>query len=256
MNDEKITEILANLSPIMLPDMSAFKFMDRTDTKFLLPVKRLPELLNIMDRRYSVLEINNTRALPYSSLYFDNSDHLLYYQHIRKRAERFKLRYRTYESSGDTFLEIKKKTMGSRTTKWRIPACDYAGRFDRDALSFLEKNFPLTAHSLNPSLMNKFTRITLAGIETSERITIDFNISFSDPIMGTIAGLPYLAVIELKREGHAANSPFYTMLKSLDSYSSSFSKYVIGLAVLKEKFRKNSAKLKFLQIKRMEEKFL
>ena len=74
----------------------------------------------MLSNHYQVLEINNMRILPYSTTYLDTSDYLFYYQHVRGEFERYKLRYRKYEATNESFLEIKKKTNKGRTIKWRI----------------------------------------------------------------------------------------------------------------------------------------
>ncbi len=65
--------------------------------------------------------------------------------------------------------------------KWRIENEPLSGSFDPIASAFIQKYLPVSSTLVKPSLTNEFTRITLAGFELKERITLDFNISFSDP---------------------------------------------------------------------------
>lgn len=252
MDPTIISGRIAEMQPIMLPDISAVRFMNRTDSKFLIPAARIPDLFAMLDNRYRILEINDRRALPYSTTYYDTADNLLFFHHVRKKAIRYKLRFRTYESSGDTFLEIKKKTLDNRTSKLRIPACYSPDAFDRDALNFIHKNFPLDPELLSNSLMNSFMRITLAGLETNERVTIDYNLQFSDPRNKSSIELPHLSVVELKREGLAVMSPFYLMLRHLNSYPTGFSKYAVGKALLNENLRRNALRHKIIRLQKIE----
>ncbi|MCU0361967.1 MAG: hypothetical protein MUE32_01300 [Bacteroidales bacterium] len=116
----------------------------------------------------------------------------------------------------------------------------------------MARNFPYPPEDFSPSLTNSFSRITIAGIETSERITIDYDISFADPRNGTSGKMEYLSVVELKREGLAGESPVHMLLRNLGSYQTGFSKYVMGLAFLNERFRKNAVRLKFIKLKKIE----
>ena len=53
---EYIADILANFSPITLEEMSAVKLMNRIDTKYLVCIKRLPDILELLQSDYFVQE--------------------------------------------------------------------------------------------------------------------------------------------------------------------------------------------------------
>jgi hypothetical protein len=253
--NSKITEAIEKLDPVGLDDMSSIRFMNRVDIKYVVPLNKLHDLLKLLEGKYKILEINNIRALPYSTTYFDTDDYLFYIQHVRGKSERYKLRYRIYESSGDSFLEVKKKNLKGRTMKWRICNDFTPGIFDDEALNFMAKHLPVEHEKLNPSIINSFSRVTLAGLETMERVTLDFDISYKNVRTGKKDGMPYLAIVELKKDGNSISCPFNTIMKSLNSYPTGFSKYVMGLAFLDETLKKNMIKRRFIILNKIENEY-
>jgi hypothetical protein len=253
--NSKIIEAIGKLDPVGLDDMSSIRFMSRVDIKYVVPLNKLLDLFKLLNGNYKILDINNIRALPYSTTYFDTSDYLFYIQHVRGKSERYKLRYRIYESSGDSFLEVKKKNLKGRTMKWRICNDFTPGIFDDEALSFMAKHLPVETENLSPSIINSFSRVTLAGLETMERVTLDFDISYRNVRTGKKDGMPYLAIVELKKDGNSISCPFNTIMKSLNSYPTGFSKYVMGLALLDEALKKNMIKRRFIILNKIENEY-
>jgi hypothetical protein len=255
MYNGEIVTALMTLNPICLEAIDGVRLMNRVETKYLLSSERLVDLINLLDYRYNVLEINNLRVLPYLTTYLDTPDHLFYYQHVRGKLERNKIRYRKYESTSETFLEIKKKTNKGRNIKWRIENNPDSGSFDRPAISFLHKHLSVDSTIIKPNLINRFNRTTLIGLESKERITIDYNISFTEPDSQRKVLMPYLAIVELKKEGYSNCSNFNNIIKYLNMRSSTFSKYCTGIAILNESVKKNMIKSKLLLLNRIENEY-
>jgi hypothetical protein len=230
--------------------------MNRVDTKYVFSVRKLSDLIDILNGNYKVLDINNTRAFPYHTTYMDTPDYLFYNQHVRGELERHKIRYRKYESTGNSFLEIKKKTNKRRTIKLRIENNFIPGSFDAPAVDFIRENSPFNSMLIKPVLINRFTRATLIGLESKERITIDYNISFSELINGGQTEMPYLTIVELKKEGYSPRSPFYNLIKQLNIYPTGFSKYCMGSAILNDLLRKNMIKPKLLLLNKIENEYI
>jgi len=134
--------------------------------------------------------------------------------------------------------------------KWRIKNKFRNETLDAPALTFLETHISNIAYCINPVLVNKFQRITLVGIDTRERITIDYNLSFTSKEKQIV--LPYLSVAELKREGYGGNSPFLYILKKMLIHKSGFSKYCVGNALLRPMPKINLLKYSLLQLKKIE----
>jgi hypothetical protein len=250
----EIIKILDSFNSVRLEEMEKVKLMDRVDTKYLLPANRVPDLLIMMQGRYRVLEINNSRISSYETVYLDTPDYFFFNQHVTGRTGRIKVRFRNYKSTGITFLEIKKKTKKNRTVKWRIENSLSDSICNEKAIEFINSHVQLSSEVLKPVLTNSFERVTFVGFNTLERITIDLNLSFSST-EGNSIGLPLIAVVELKSEGLASRSPFSRLIKQLFSYPAGFSKYCIGCAMLYDLPLKNTLKPNILLINRIENEY-
>ena len=252
MQNNDIEDKLLKLNSIDLDALSSVRLMNRFEVKYVFTAGKLTELVNLLSKHYQVLEINKLRILPYSTTYLDTSDYYFYHQHARGEFDRHKLRYRTYEATDESFLEIKKRTNKGMTIKWRIENKPVKGSLDPIAKGFIQEYLPVSSTLIKPALRNQFTRITLAGFTLKERITIDFNISFSLPESQDQISLPYLAVAELKKEASSDSSIFKGLIKKLNIYPSGFSKYCVGSALLNDSLKKNALKPKLLLLNKLE----
>lgn len=250
----EIKDILNNFNSVRLEEMDKVKLMDRIDTKYLIPANRVPDLLDMMRGRYRVLEINDKRISSYSTIYLDTPDYVFFNQHVTGRPGRVKVRFRRYDSTGITFLEIKKKTKKNRTVKWRVENSLTGDTYNESAIEFINTHVPFNSEALKPVITNNFKRITLAGFDTPERITIDLDLSFTSPD-GRSIELPLISIVELKSEGIAARSPFARLIKQISAYPTGFSKYCIGCAMLHDLPMKNILKPKLLLLNRIENEY-
>jgi hypothetical protein len=255
MHQSEINNLLSAFSPVMLHEMDGVKLMNRVETKYIFCADRLPELLNNVKESYKALEINEIRNFPYCTTYLDTSDFLFYSQQVRGKLNRHKVRYRRYETTGVSYLEIKKKTNKKRTIKWRMENILKPDSPDKVAIQFINKYLPEGLPDLHPVLINGFTRITLVGNECKERITLDYDLTFASPY-GKISGFPYLAIAELKREKRSCLSPFAAVMKQMSIQSGSFSKYCIGSALIMDMPRKNMLKPNLLLINKIENEYI
>ncbi|MFH0841869.1 MAG: polyphosphate polymerase domain-containing protein [Bacteroidota bacterium] len=248
---EQITGVLASFSKISLEEMDSVKLMDRTDTKYVFSSVLLPHLLADLNGSYRILEIDGVRAFSYHTTYLDTPGYLFFNQHVTGKLARHKVRFRKYETSGISFLEVKKKTNRNRTIKWRIPD-DLApdGTYSAAAAEFIGKHVPYRPLDLKTVLISTFTRITFTGTGVRERVTIDSDISYSGT-EGKAAGLPSIAVLEVKKESFCERSRITDILKASAIYPAGFSKYCIGNALLNEQLRTNSLKPALLMIKKI-----
>jgi len=250
----EIISALDSFEPLPLYKLSKVTLMNRNDIKYLFSVKKLPSLLTGLSGKYKVMEILRERSFPYSTTYLDTPDLLFYRQHVTGKLERFKIRFRKYESSGVSYLEIKKKTNKNRTEKIRIANhLDPAG-LDQRAELFISTNTPYESANLKPVLISSFKRATLVSLETLERITIDYDLSFSG-FGGNSAGLPYIAVVELKTDGFSHQSHFVDTVKQLGIHPTGFSKYCVGSHFTGEVPADGHLKPKLLIIKKIEDEY-
>jgi hypothetical protein len=255
MYRSEIQSLLSSFLPIGLDEMDKVILMNRMETKYVFSAKKLPDLLTKLSGSYKVLEIDRVRAFPYRTTYLDTSDHLFYTQQVRGKLNRHKIRYRIYESTGLSFLEIKMKTNKNRTIKWRIENSLKTNFPDEDATAFIKGYLPYGFLDLRPVLINEFTRITLVGLELKERITLDYNLIFSTP-EGRVSVLPFLAIAELKRERHAGQVALRCIMRQTGIHPNNFSKYSFGSALIRNVPRKNTLKPNLLLINKIENDYI
>jgi hypothetical protein len=255
MHLPEIDTLLNSFGPITLKEMDDVMLMNRLETKYVFSAGRLPALLSILSESYYVLEIGKVRRFAYHTTYLDTPEMFFYTQQVRGKLNRHKIRYRKYEATGDSFLEIKKKTNKNRTIKWRIANCLIADHFDTDASSFIRDYLPYDSLDLKPVLINGFNRITLVGKEVKERITLDYGISFSTP-GEAVSEFPFLAIAEIKREKSSGFSPVRNSMKNFGIPPNRFSKYCMGNALVRDLPRKNTLKRNLLLINKIENEYI
>ncbi|TDP93205.1 VTC domain-containing protein [Leucobacter luti] len=215
---EELTPLdcLARLAPISLDELvSEAELLTRVDRKYLIPVATATALLERIDSRARVLEIDGRRDFSYDSVYFDTPDHLSFRLTAQRRRRRFKLRTRSYLDTGSTFLELKTKSGRGTTVKERVA---YA-QTDRATLTaagrrYVAAQFAHHGHdaalvaTLRPTLVSQYQRTTLLMPEGS-RATIDTRLRWSDGTDhgGAVAcgiGLPDHVILESKSAGRAS----------------------------------------------------
>jgi hypothetical protein len=250
----EIYKLLSSFVPIGLNEMDDVSLMNRIETKYVFSANKLPDLLNLFSNSYRILDIDLIRIFPYHTTYLDTSDLLFFTQQLRGKLNRHKVRYRCYESTGLSFLEIKKRTNKNRTIKWRIESRLNTDPPDENATAFFKEYLPHDYRELNPVLINQFSRITLVGSNAKERVTLDYDIAFTSPD-GRIAELPFLAVAELKRDKDSGKSPFGIIMKQHGLRPNRFSKYCIGSALTTDIIRKNSIKPNLLLINKIKNEY-
>jgi hypothetical protein len=254
MYEFDIHTLLSSFVPIALDEMDSVRLMNRVEIKYVFSAKKLPELLKHLSSGYKVLEINTIREFPYHTTYLDTPDLMFYTQQVRGKLNRHKIRYRRYESTGVSFLEIKKKTNKDRTIKWRIENYLNMHSPDNNASAFMKKYLPYNSLDLSPVLINKFTRITLVEKEFKERITLDYNIAFSST-EGRDIKIPFLAIAEIKRDGYLSQTPFAVIMKMHGIRPNNFSKYCTGSALVRNIPRINTLKPKLLLINKIQNEY-
>ena len=248
-------EALNSFTPIGLNEMDQVSFMNRTDLKFVLSAGRVTDLLTSLDRGYKILEINNERLYSYCTTYLDTSDFMFFNQHLTGKLERNKVRFRKYESTGITFLEVKRTTNKNRTIKWRIEnKLSSDSLCDNKATEFISMYVPQVSLFLKPVLISRFKRATFVGSDMKERVTIDYDLCFADT-KGNNIEMPSIAIVELKKDRINYSSLMAKRLKEMSVRSTSFSKYCVGASLLHNPPRTNLIKSKLLLIKKIENEY-
>ena len=232
--DLEALPVLGRLAPIGLEEMDSIRLMNRVDTKYLTDEETLVGILgDAAEAGYRALVTNGSRIADYDSVYFDTGGLRMYLDHHNQRLVRQKVRTRRYESSGDTFLEIKRKNNHGRTKKKRVlipPSCFGDFRQDRGACEYLAANSWFSPDQVFPALETVFRRITLVNPAKTERITIDTCVRFINLRSDRTSSLRKAVVIELKQDGRAP-SCMKGILLSHRVKPVRVSKYCIGTAL-------------------------
>jgi hypothetical protein len=116
-------------------------------------------------------------------------------------------------------------------------------------MSFLTKHSDLEGKQLIRTLDNRFSRITLAGFSSMERVTIDLGVSYERD--GRILEMPGLVIAEVKRGTGSNGSPVISALKEMKIYACGFSKYCIGIVSMVDTVKYNNFKPKLLNLKKI-----
>lgn len=243
--DTLIGQLLTTMQPITLEQMADIRLMNRLDTKYVTSKSKLLELLRRVSSEYYVQETGGLRSCPYRTTYLDTDGHAFYLMHHNRRAERVKVRVRTYLSSGDlTFLEVKNKNNHGRTKKKRLQVnsletCDET----RGVPELVQEKSGIDIKDLHPVVRNNFDRITLVNFGKTERLTIDFNVRFHNLETNNDQDTGNLVIIELKRDGNVF-SPIRNILRDLHIHPTGFSKCCIGMALTDESLKRNNFLIK------------
>lgn len=243
--DTTIRQKLDTMQPITLEQMESIRLMNRLDTKYVTSKDKLIELLQLVGDKYYVQEINGDRISPYRTTYLDTDGHAFYLMHHNRRARRVKVRVRTYLSSGDlTFLEVKNKNNHGRTKKkrTRVESLDRCAE-TLGAADLVKTKSGHELAELHPVVQNHFERITLVNFGKTERLTIDFNVTFHNFENNADRDTGELVIIELKRDGHIF-SPVKSLLRDLHIHPTGFSKCCIGMAMTDPTLKRNNFKRK------------
>ena len=243
---EDIDACLAAFDPITLEELGASALMDRVETKFILSVRQLPELLEQLHADYSVLEVSGKRISSYQNAYLDTEALHCYHEHHRQRKKRYKLRLRKYVDSNLNFLELKRRDNG-RTDKGRMRLESDEAQLGDTGADFLRRS-EIDPSGWKQKLLNRYQRITLVSKHQAERVTLDLNIEFSHD--GVDEQLGDLVILELKQHKASRKTAVYKVLRRQQIRPFNISKYCIGLIKThgQEQLKHNRFKKKLLKI--------
>ena len=249
--DERIRDLVNQLEPITLEEMSGIKLMNRTDTKFVTNKRQLVRLLEMARGEYYAQFTNDSMVAEYITTYWDTDELSYYFQHHNGRAPRQKVRVRTYVGSDLTFLEVKTKNNHGRTKKKRIEVpSQEVEQVRAEADEFLEPKVHRSLADIHRTVQNHFHRITLVNKGKTERLTIDFDVEFHNFDTNDEAQTGELVIIELKRDGNVP-SPVLDILRQLRIKPSGFSKYCIGSVMTNRGLKHNMFKEKMVWINKL-----
>ena len=230
--------LLEQFGPISLEDSKAAALMKRLDFKFIFHESMIPDIFEKLSDSYYIFTIDGEQLFHYDNTYFDTPSLKFFYDHMNGRANRLKIRVRSYVESDLHFLEMKHKNNKGETDKRRMRVDQHKQALAETELKFLSKKAD-QPEILHATLHNNFQRITFVHKAFSERITFDFNIRFTHE--DKCFDLPGLVVAESKCES-GFKSPFQQVMHQLKIKPSSFSKYLMGVQYTRDNVKRNAVK--------------
>ncbi len=246
--EQKDLTILREMTTISLDEINEVKLLNRFDSKYWVPLEKLPLILTDIHEDYFVLKIEKQLIQKYKTKYYDTPENCFYQWHHNGKSNRIKIRKREYISTGDAFLEIKQKNNKGKTNKKRIQIGDIIDNLSKPEIDFLAKNTSCEVENLEVKIENTFNRITLINKDFTERCTIDLELNFR-AVNDNPQTMEKLAIIELKQGSLNMKTKLSTSLKEHGIYKQGFSKYCIGRALTESSLKKNLFKSQLLQIK-------
>lgn len=221
--------------------------LTRVDRKYLLEAREAQRLVDHLAHEVRVLEHDGLTAFRYASVYFDTAAAGAgesYRAAATGRRRKVKIRTRSYLDSGEAMLEVKSATGRDESLKQRLPLAtgtsaaglgngtdlpggDEVAQFLREALD--RAGSPLDPRQLRAVLRTTYTRTTLTLPLEAARLTIDTDLTWSDPRTTAAVSTP-LVVVETK-SGQAPNSADRHLWR-LGHRPVRISKFAVGLSLL------------------------
>lgn len=243
-----IHNMLSSFTGHGLDDLNNANLMSRVDTKFILPISFLAELLQQVKEDYTVLDIDQKRIFSYHNQYLDSDDMRFYQDHHNGKLNRFKIRRRNYLDTNTEYLEVKFKNNKKRTIKTRIKLSEpVPNKMSKQAIAQTTTN-DTCSQFISHEISNKFDdafisqlsvkqqggyrRIALANEQKAERLTLDFDLWYKKDEFNKAVQLPGFFIAELKQNKKSKRSPFYQLMTANNIAPVSFSKYCIGCSLL------------------------
>ncbi len=214
---------------------AAGDLQERYDTKYVLPIATAVKLLQTLDSRWQMLQVDQQRSTLYQSSYYDDQDFGLFRDHVKGRRLRYKVRTRRYGNDPNEMLEIKLKSGRGGTDKRRIQRTVAFGteltNVERQWLS----DTVLDAYGHRPTAPLKYTlgldytRRTMFHPFSGDRLTIDSGV-VARADSGSASPVGDAVIIEVKSAVWAC--PTVRLLHQHSIRPLTFSKYCAALSAL------------------------
>ena len=237
-----IDERLRARSAIALEELQATAALrTRIDRKYVVTWDVFVAVLDRLGDEHRALEIEGKRTFRYETIYFDSVTLGAYRAHMQRRRRRYKVRSRRYVDSGLHFFEIKVKGARGETIKHQLPYdADSHGHITEEAMAFLAERlreaYPrLSVPQLAATVHTNYERMTFA--RGPERLTCDFNLTFSDGDIETPGMARDYVILESKCEGGLGAAD--RELRRLGVQPVSCSKYCVGVGLLHQDVKVN-----------------
>jgi hypothetical protein len=234
---------VSGFSPVTLPEVMAYAAqLTRVDRKYLVPVDVAQAVLDRLNGSHPLLVIQGRQTTTYHSTYFDTPDLATARAHVQGRRRRWKARSRLYVEDQLCRLEVKSRDGRGATVKLvvdRDPA--HHGILLTHDTEFIDaalraRSIPAPARSLHPAAELTYQRITLADLEHSARVTLDWDVRCE--LAGGHVWLDHDFVL-METKGGTRPGVADRILGAHRIRPSSFSKYVAGVSLLHSKVPAN-----------------
>ncbi len=220
----------------------------RMDTKFILKASALDALLGTLYDDYAVVVSGSQTNARYDNLYFDTPAHLALTSHHRGVRPRFKVRIRHHLDRQMSFLEVKEKRNTNRTHKQRMAIPFMTEDLDAAAIQFIQHHCPIDPSTLQKSMRIRFSRMTLVGRHSQERITVDSHLQFSAG--EAHADLPGTVITEVKQERYRPTTTVMRALRAAKAHQMSLSKYCTAAQLLLPHIKMNRYRPRLRMLRR------
>ncbi|MEZ4839626.1 polyphosphate polymerase domain-containing protein [Flavobacterium sp.] len=231
-------QFINSMESVSLIELDEVALQNRIDHKYVLNKEQLEILIPTILTHYKVLKINGHNAFTYLNNYFDTKQLRFYFDHHNGFSKRIKVRSRKYLETDTSFFEIKQKENVDRTAKFRIPVDKIVKKIDSEKKETIQSFLPRELKKIKLILKNNFTRITFVNHEKTERMTLDFDIQFSNKKKSK--SFTNFYVLEIKQSKSNKRSIITEILKKNNIREQSFSKYIFGIISLKKNIKKNN----------------
>lgn len=223
-----LDEVTARFAIVPTELLRSRRLMRRTDTKFILSARDLPDLLADFIGHYRVHEVSHRRLLRYETFYFDEPDLRCFRDHHSDARPRHKVRIRRYADRRVSYFEIKEKQPDGLTNKHRKRHGYDDLELDGDARRMVRTHTSLAADRLSRTMAVTYRRMTLVAEHREERATIDIDVEYRGHEGHGDFG--DCAILEVKQASFDRESPIMRALRSRGARRSSISKYCAALA--------------------------
>jgi len=221
--------------PVATPELAAARELRRrTDSKFVMPPASAAALLSSLTGEYALLGTGNGPLASYRTLYFDTPELDCFHAQRRGCRVRHKVRVRHYVDRRVTSLEVKTRVSELETVKvWRERAYDES-ELSADDQAFVSGRTGIL-RPMVPQVWTGFRRVTLLGIEATERVTVDLDLGVERG--GRRRSLAGIAVVEVKQWPLDRGTAVMSALRAAGARSGWMSKYCAAVAFTRPQVR-------------------
>src|SRR5687768_12241747 len=214
--------------------------LKRTDTKFVFRVEQFYDLLTKLHGDYAIVRAGSRPVATYKTLYFDTAELQCFHAHRKGRRPRHKVRVRHYPDRRISYFEIKTRKTENFTQKLRIAVPQDTVTLTDSAHALIAAHGAVYRGPLEPQVWTDFHRLTLLGLRTEERVTIDLDLHMGQP--GALIALEGIAIAEVKQAAFSAQTPIMRALRDFGLRPTPASKYCTAIALTREGVRFNRLK--------------